>query len=79
MCIRDRVNLRECVGDLVVREYALLLTLGYETLDLFQFVQFALKQIGFDSVDSFRTQADRTVSAPPDSQIVGCRDILEQS
>jgi hypothetical protein len=27
-----------------------LLTLGYEALDLFQFVQFALKQVGFDSL-----------------------------
>jgi hypothetical protein len=42
-------------------------------------VQFALKQVGFDSVDSFRTQADRTESAPPDSQIVWSGDILEQS
>ena len=40
-----QVNLRDCVGDFVVREDALLLTLGYETLDLFQFVQFALKQV----------------------------------
>ena len=45
-----QVNLRECVGDFVVRKYALLLTLGYETFDLFQFVQFALQQIRFDSL-----------------------------
>ena len=29
-----QVNLRDCVGDFVIREDALLLTLGYETLDL---------------------------------------------
>ena len=29
-----QVNLRDCVGDFVVREDALLLTLGYEALDL---------------------------------------------
>ena len=29
-----QVNLRDCVGDFVIREDALLLTLGYEALDL---------------------------------------------
>ena len=40
-----QVDLRHCVGDLCEGQYALLLALGKEALDLVEFVKFALKHL----------------------------------